>query len=65
MLVLHEYLPDVLDYTGQCEVRVVTYVLRGTEHVAQGYCILGLSGAAELVTTAPAYQGTSTMEEES
>jgi hypothetical protein len=45
MLVLEEYDPDGVladGYSGQTETRVVTYILRGSEHMAQGYCILAL-----------------------
>lgn len=42
-IVLKEYDPDGEGrYTGEQEVRVVTYILRGTGHLAPGHCILGL-----------------------
>lgn len=46
-LVLHEYDPakDPYGYTGQTEVREVTYILRGTEHVTPGFCILAIPRA--------------------
>lgn len=41
-LAMDEWDPGTGQFTGAQEVRVVTYVLRGTEHVAQGHCILAL-----------------------
>lgn len=62
-LVLHEYVPRLYEYTGEVETRVVSYVLRGTEHVVPGGCILGFSNVATLVTAEPAYQGTFAVKE--
>lgn len=43
ILVLAEWDPRTGFFSGEKEVRTITYILRGTEHVAPGYCILGLS----------------------
>lgn len=43
---LREWSPDSKEYTGRTIVTGITYILRGTEHVAPGYCILGLSGGS-------------------
>jgi len=41
-VVLREYEPDGEGrYTGDFEARVITYILRGTSHLAPGHCILG------------------------
>lgn len=41
-LVLCEWDPESGTYTGARMERYVTFILRGTEHVADGYCILAL-----------------------
>lgn len=40
---LREWNPKTEKYTGNEIFPSITYILRGTEHTAQGYCILGLS----------------------
>lgn len=42
-LILQEWSNHTEQYTGEEETRIVTYILRGTEHVAQGFCILGMT----------------------
>lgn len=63
-LVLEEFDPTTKMYTGEDEVRGVTYILRGTEHVAPGYCVLGFSHPPRLVVTEPCWQGTITLAKE-
>lgn len=41
-LMLREWDPETQAYTGASLGRYVTYILRGTEHVAPGFCILAL-----------------------
>jgi hypothetical protein len=41
-LILREWDPNTLEYTGASLARYVTYILRDTEHVAPGFCILAL-----------------------
>jgi hypothetical protein len=41
-LMLREWDAETAHYTGAALERYVTYILRGTEHVAPGYCILAL-----------------------
>lgn len=41
-LMLREWEPFTEMYTGRELERYVTYILRDTEHVAPGYCILAL-----------------------
>lgn len=41
---LREWNPENSQYTGREIITGITYVLRGTEHVGRGYCVLGLSG---------------------
>jgi len=45
-LKLREWNPETQEYTGRTIVTGITYILRGTEHVAKGYCILGLTGGS-------------------
>lgn len=46
-LCLQEFVPgDGGGFTGREIDRKVSYVLRGTEHVAPGYCVLGLEALA-------------------
>jgi len=40
---LREWNPKTEKYTGNEIFPSITYVLRGTEHITKGYCILGLS----------------------
>lgn len=50
-LVLEEWDPAFAGhYTGEQEVRVATYVLRDHPSVAPGYCVIGFSNVARLVT---------------
>lgn len=41
-LMLREWDPETGRYTGAALERYVTYILRDSEHVAPGYCILAL-----------------------
>jgi hypothetical protein len=43
-IILREWDPEAQAYTGARLERYVTYILRGTEHVTPGYCILALRG---------------------
>lgn len=50
---LMEWDPKTVHYTGRRLVSPITYILRDTEHVAKGYCILGIlgPGSADLATS--------------
>lgn len=43
ILRLREWNPETQEYTGSFCDRLITYVLRDTEHLAPGYCALSLS----------------------
>lgn len=43
-LVLREWDPETDRYTGASLECYVTYILRDTEHVKPGYCILAIRG---------------------
>lgn len=42
ILQLQEWDDATQEYTGRECFRIVTYVLSGTPHLAQGYCALGI-----------------------
>ena len=48
LLVLQEFdpTPETGGFTGREVDRTISYILRGTEHVAEGYCILGFKNKA-------------------
>jgi hypothetical protein len=43
LLVLHEYAPQSKSYTGEAEIRAVSYLLEGGEFgISEGFCVMGL-----------------------
>jgi len=44
VLVLHEYDPQVSEYTGEVETRAVTHVLEGEAWLQPGVVMLSMSG---------------------
>ncbi|GAA4299537.1 ASCH/PUA domain-containing protein [Nibribacter koreensis] len=47
-LMLQEWLPNLEKYTGEAELRKVTYVLEGGKFgLEEGYCILGIAEVTE------------------
>jgi ribosomal protein S17 len=48
LLILREWTPITKTYTGYITVAVITYVLRGVEHLAPGYAALGIKVLQEV-----------------
>lgn len=46
---LVEWCPESKEFTGRKLDRVITYVLRNTEHVSPGFCILGMQERATTI----------------
>lgn len=63
-LCLQEFDPSTGTFSGREVGRIITYILRGTEHVAKGYAILGLSTPAPVAEEAKPKTGIELISEE-